>query len=602
MSEENNDTASAAAAPTASLTERILNMTQKWAVNAEKTARSFTEKSGLPIGVTDLQIHNRYANKSITLKFNALLHLHLGTKVLEYLVKKNYINYGPKIFRIEECNTIIRKNRRFIDALTLAHEKGAHIDGELFAKKIHSLTQPTLNKLVAILLTGKSKLGSQECELAQQLPYPLKVIVALAIDNLCKIYYVDNEVESKCNEYITSDKKLDDTEIYNDFLEFMKSGIWWGNGTKAYRAIRISVASYVSLSRNNAGVDKILERVQTSIDDSNPLLTDALEFEDLPEFEEQFDNMHALFNDEEIDINNRGACFAVIACVGLMYHRRHLEMFASERADILYLLGKENEAKSGGEAAIQALDAQFNRLKFEFITIIKGYVDGSDNRTGLERTRDLKSALKKTAEIFTIFAMAKKIRNRGRIVEHMGQVTNDLTASINDDVANKYLTMSDDDIAEHEEEMDKFFSTYDPKVSLLNEFHQSLIRQFYIRIVTIFTDLNETGHVIISDKKLMPSQTRLPYFQDAVKSLVEIKKEVFDNLLVKKDFRTENIDKTKVLTDTLELSKNLLLYLNFHAVSSSTEEMKLLRKEELRKAKDEQKAAMHAERMKRLSS
>ncbi len=585
-----------------SLADRIVRMTQNWALGAEKAARSISQSAGLPIGVSDQQIHNRYANKSITLKFNALLHLHLATKVLEYLVQKNYINYGPKIFKIEECNAILRKNRRFIDALTSAHEKGSHIDGELFAKKVHTLTQPTLNKLVAILLTAKSKLGSAESELAQQLPYPLKVIVALAIDNLCKIYYVDNEVASKCNEYITSGKKLDSTEIYNDFLDFMKAGIWWGNGTKSYRAIRISVASYVSLSRNNSGVDKILDRVQSSIDESSPLLTDALEFEDLPEFEEQHDNMNALFNDEEIDLNNRGATFAVLACVGLQYHRRHLEMFASERADILYLLGKETEAKTGGELAIQALDAQFNRLKFEFITIIKGYIDGSDNRTGLERTKDLKASLKKTADIFTIFAMAKKIRNRGRIVEHMGQVTNDLRSSINDEVANKYLTMSDDDITEYTEEMDKFFSTYDPKVSYLNEFHQSLIRQFYIRLVTIFTNLNETGHVTISDRKLIPSQTRLPYFQDAVKNLAELKKETFDNLLVKKDYRTDNIDKTKTLTDIIDLSKNIMLYLNLYSVTASTDEMKNLRKEELKKIKDEQKAAMHAERMRKLSS
>ena len=578
-----------------SLTDSILRSARALMVDAERTASTMSHALGLPVGLSDQQIHVRYAKKPMSTAVNALVHLQLGTRMLEYLTEKRIINYGLRVYKVEEAMTIVRANRAFIDRVTRAHERGRSVPTEIFVADIKALVKKTVDKLAAILVAGKVKLGSAESELATTLPYPLKVNIALLIDNLCKMFDVENEIEEKCNEYIVAEKNLNGTDLYADFLDYLKVGIWWGNGTKSYQFIRVAVASFVSLSRDNTGVDKIHERVRASIDETGTLDNANLEFEEIPEFEEKPENMHALFPDEEVDLNTRGGSFAIICAVILDYHRKNLEFFMPDRKAILDVAGRSSASEKGGDDAIRETNAVFDRIRLEVTNIARGYVDGSDGRTSVDRARDLRERLERTADILQILAKANRIQNQGRIVEHLGQITNDTSTSINDEIVNQFLQMTDEDAEKLQEEIDAFFSTYDPKNQNLNEFHQMQIRCFYLEIEKIFRSLVQTGVVRLNDKEIMPSETRLPYFRQTMLDMHAIKKDIRQNLVGTQDFRTGKLDKQVTVDNMAQLAEKMLAYLNNVSIHAAKLHFKAREKEAKRAARKAAKSESDAD-------
>jgi len=275
----------------------------------------------------------------------------------------------------------------------------------------------------------------------------------------------------------------------------------------------------------------------------------------------------------------------------LNFHRTNLEFFMPDRKAILEIAGRTAAAEKGGDEAIKETDGVFDRLRLETGNIARGVVDGSDGKTTVERVRELRTLLERAAGILDILSKGTRIQNKGRIVEHLGQITNDTSTSINDEIVNQYLHMTDDDAEKMQEEIDAFFETYDPKNQNLNEYHQTQIRCMYEEVKKILDDLVETGVVRLNDKEILPSETRLPYFRGTMLDLRSLKKDIRQNLVGTQDFRTGKLDKQVTLDNISQLSEKLLAYLNNVAIHHAKQRFKEREKEAKKEAKRAAKAA-----------
>jgi len=262
-----------------------------------------------------------------------------------------------------------------------------------------------------------------------------------------------------------------------------------------------------------------------------------------------------------------------------------------DRKAILEIAGRTAAAEKGGDEAIKETDGVFDRLRLETGNIARGFVDGSDGKTTVERVRELRTLLERAAGILDILSKGTRIQNKGRIVEHLGQITNDTSTSINDEIVNQYLHMTDDDAEKMQEEIDAFFETYDPKNQNLNEYHQTQIRSMYEEVKKILDDLVQTGVVRLNDKEIVPSETRLPYFRGTMLDLRSLKKDIRQNLVGTQDFRTGKLDKQVTLDNMSQLSEKLLAYLKHVAIHHAKQRFKEREKEAKKEAKRAAKAA-----------
>ncbi|MBL8672704.1 MAG: hypothetical protein JNK11_18745 [Alphaproteobacteria bacterium] len=497
--------------------------------------RSLLGSSGPPPGLTDEMIRAKFRDRPINANVNALAHLHLGGKALEYLVDRQIINYGDGVTKMQEARAIARGVNAFIDRWTKKHQAKESLDVDEFKVGIQDQVKAVIDKLAAILVAGEKKLGSADAELANPMAYPLKVMIALVIDDLCRLFATPNKIQQKCDEYILPEKNVEDNEVYGDFMKFLKAGITRGNGTNAHKYLRIAVCSIGLLSRDGGGIDAIQMRVKASLADHGALRNDALEMSDIPDFQEVYDNLNAMFNNEELSLKGDGGAFSVLGCMAMAYFRDHLELKGELKRKIDTVIADIQElrdAKSASEnlSEDEQIAGFFTRVRAELQSLVKGFADGSDGRTTEDRQRTLRNYLTFASRLLEAFGDAPEIVNKGRIVVERGMIRNDTAQSINEKMVEELQLKKAYDAKAVSEEAIAIAQNFEAKVAKLEPPHQQQIRFLAQQLKEMFTEVSTHATVMVSDKEIPPAEARIPYFKEATDDLAQMKKDVLRNM------------------------------------------------------------------------
>ena len=290
--------------------ESVLGRLGKALLMEEKTV---VEKRPQPL--THAYVHRVYRDKPVQANTNALVHLYLGCRVLEYLIERGAVNITDGRDRVAEAQDVIRQNLTFIHRTTTAHEQGKKIKTEDFNKILQHLVQATAEKMIAILGVGDSgKAGRGGAELAREAPPALKAAAALYVHDVMSLFGLDAPLMKKAESLFRVDANWKDDAAHNDFLNFMRNKLKRGNGTRGYRYVRAAGAGIISMMRDDDGVDAILSRVEDSVKRSGgPLESSEMVFHDVPniEVEEELEDIPGVFHMERIEVALQAAGLAV---------------------------------------------------------------------------------------------------------------------------------------------------------------------------------------------------------------------------------------------------------------------------------------------------
>lgn len=475
---------------------------------------------GLPPGLNDDVVRGVYKNKQINSNVNAMVYMHLGTKILDYLLYKQVINYGDDNDKTEEAAEIVKKNKKFINRMTLSHEKGETVDFESFEVEIQEQAKSTLAKLVALLLNGDKRLGGPEAELAAPVPFAVKAAIALCINSLMRFFDRENPYQSECDELIHLMAQEEPTESYEEFFDYLKAAIAQGNGTRTYRYKRLAVASIVGLMVSQPGQESIEERITDSLNRHGHLDGSLLSFDDLPQFQESFENLDCMFNAENLSLMKQGGGFAALAWTSLAYLLGNFETTPELNRVIDEIVSKSDSASGiDAEHAMRLSEREMitkflGFLKIELASIVRGFIDGSDRKTQSDRVRALRTNL-----------------------VHL--------ATMLDAVANSQTLVALDG-GEEEGETTVNVIPIEPA-------DQQKIRIFCEILSQRFSSLTKHGFVVLSDTDIPRTDKRVPFYDKTLDELKQLRKDVRNNIAKS---AVEEMD------ETFEMAWKLLLFHN----------------------------------------
>jgi len=268
-----------------------------------------------PKALTHAYVHSVFRDKPIQANTNALVHLYLGCRILEYLVERGVVNYGKTNKKIIQANEIVKANLQFIHSVTTAYEEGRTIRKAKFNQLLQERVQRTAEKMVAILGAGEAgKLGEEESELAKAPPAAVRAAAALFVHDVMTLFGLDAPIAARAEKLFRADADWATDNGHADFLKFMRAKMKKGNGTKGYRYVRTAGTGIVSMMRDDDGVDAILGRVDDSVQRSGgPLANEALAFHDVPGLEEaeEAEDLTTIFDMERIEVAQHAAGLAV---------------------------------------------------------------------------------------------------------------------------------------------------------------------------------------------------------------------------------------------------------------------------------------------------
>lgn len=298
-----------------------------------------------PQPLTHAYVHSVYRNKPVQANTNALVHLYLGCRVLEYLIERGVMNATNGDDHIAKAKKIIQSNLMFIHKTTTAHEEGRKIKTEDFNSILQILVQATAERMIAILGVGEDgKAGAKDALLAREAAPAMKAAAALYVHDVMTLFGLDAPLMKKAESLFRVDANWKNDAAHTDFLNFMRNKLKRGNGTKGYRYVRAAGAGIISMMRDDDGVDAILNRVTDSVARSGPLASDEMVFHtDIPDIEEELEDIPGVFHMERIEVATHAAGLSMFGAAVAQWARHMVEI------DVM-LGGKFQEIAKGADA------------------------------------------------------------------------------------------------------------------------------------------------------------------------------------------------------------------------------------------------------------
>ena len=516
------------------------------------------------VQLKDEQISKRYTDRNLNINLNALVHLQLASKILEYLIKRRVINYGGNTDKTHIAQKIIKDNMAFLEELTQKHEKGDIVDFDSYVVNAQERVQETVAKLVAILMTSERRLGGEQSELAAPVSYPVKMIIAVTIDDLTRLFEQNNPIEAKCQEYIGKpiDSKFKDS--MEDFIVYLKDAIQKGNGTKSHKFLRIASTAVISLCRSVDGMALVRNKVDQSVSLSESEGTGkkiALDFSDLPDFEEIYENFNALFRDEELRLDIEGGSFCILAAATLQFIAKNFhhfpeletrmeELFADDSAFAGMSPAERDLAK--GKGSIKGM----KNLVTELEKLTVGWIDSSEALNIEERIQKIRPYLDKIVALLEAFCKSRELQVKGKLISDMGQIYRVEES----DIAASQLKILDPPTESPKNTKDdkKIVANKDGKLTLDQK---KQVFTFCMQLACMLRDLNKDGYVLVSDVEIPPSLNRVPMFSNFMNILEATRSQIRRHLKNKSRYDAA-IDGDKSGQQVIELAQKLCLYLN----------------------------------------
>jgi len=296
---------------------------------------------------------DRPANANVT----ALIHLYVGTRLLELLVRRRIVNFGEGVTKSDEAMALAKANLSFINELTSAHAEKA-TDFEEFKVRIQERALETMLKLAALLRAADQRVGSPESELAEGLPWPAKTQIAVALDGVAALFGVANPEAEASGRMRADSASMENEEIHKALLDELLDAISRGNGAKAYTFIRMAGFSLAQLAGTSDGRAAIGARVAQSIADHGALDSSLMRFDDVPDdIETGVENTNALFSKEVISLERRAAAYAAVANALVGW----LRVILAPNADLVAALSAAGISADGADVDAKAA-AQLDQL------------------------------------------------------------------------------------------------------------------------------------------------------------------------------------------------------------------------------------------------
>jgi len=306
-----------------------------------------------PQPLTHAYVHRVYRDKPVQSNTNALVHLYLGCRVLEYLIERGVMNTADGAGHVEQAKKIIKSNLMFIHRTTTAHEHGKKIKSDDFNGILQHLAQATAERMIAILGVGEDgKAGTRDALLARDAAPAMKAAAALYVHDVMTLFGLDAPLMKKAESLFRVDTDWKNDASHADFLDFMRTKLKRGNGTKGYRYVRAAGAGIISMMRDDDGVDAILNRVSDSVARSGTLANDEMVFhEDIPDIEEELEDIPGVFHMERIEVAQHAAGLAMFGAAVAQWAHKLVEI------DVM-IGGKFQEiAKGADEDDVRAIGA-----------------------------------------------------------------------------------------------------------------------------------------------------------------------------------------------------------------------------------------------------
>ena len=337
-----------------------------------------------PKALTHAYVHSVFRDKPIQANTNALVHLYLGCRILEYLVERGVVNYGKTNKKIIQANEIVKANLQFIHSVTTAFEDGRTIRKAKFNQFLQERIQKTAEKMIAILGAGEAgKLGEEDSELAKAPPAAVRAAAALYVHDVMTLFGLDAPIAARAEKLFRADADWASDSGHADFLKFMRTKMKKGNGTSGYRYVRTAGTGIVSMMRDDDGVDAILGRVDDSVQRSGgPLANEALAFHDVPGLaeDEEKESLTTVFDMERIEVAQHAAGLAMfggaivrwlrgVVAIDELLERRLTEIAMNADEDDVKIFAElaRNRKIQLGEALLPGLSKNMSEMGIFFI-------------------------------------------------------------------------------------------------------------------------------------------------------------------------------------------------------------------------------------------
>lgn len=268
-------------------------------------------KPKLPKNLTPDYVRRAFPDREMNVNVATMAHLHLAAKILDHLVEREIINFGTETNKTEEAKEVSKQIKRFLNRLTLAHERGETLSFEEFGQEVQGEADAAAVKLHAILDQGDRRLGAEDAELAQPLSQGMKCLIALTLRGVADLFAIAGEKRAAIEAHI--DKRGQEGDAVGAFVKELQETIPNGNGTRSYRYLRIAAASIAELSRDGEGAADVGRRVGAAIEAHGTLAHDLMSFADVPEIEETIENLDCLFDMETLTVDKHGGAMALAA-------------------------------------------------------------------------------------------------------------------------------------------------------------------------------------------------------------------------------------------------------------------------------------------------
>lgn len=356
----------------------------------------------LPRGLDPKTVKRAFPDRAVNVNVATMVHLHLGAKILDHLTEREIINFGVDSNKTEEAKAVSKQVKRFLNRLTLAHERAETLSFGEFANEVQGHADAMAMKLFAILESGDRKLGSADAELAEPLSQGMKSLIALDLRGLSELFSIGGNRQRAIEAHI--DKRGQENDPVVQFISDTIATIQNGNGTRSYRYIRMAAASIADLSRDEMGMGEVEARVGHAIEQHGTLSNDLMSFKDVPEFEEEVENLDCLFDMENLSVEKYGGAMALSAYAALEVIAttlRHDDELDRAIDNVAALLSDEewSALTAGGASEQDALSSFSAFLSAGCKRLASGFSGRPDDRTPTTRIKAFQSIVGRAAEL-----------------------------------------------------------------------------------------------------------------------------------------------------------------------------------------------------------
>jgi len=360
------------------------------------------KQAKLPRGLDPKTVKRAFPDREVNVNVATMVHLHLGAKILDHLTEREIINFGVDSDKTEDAKAVSKQVKRFLNRLTLAHERQETLSFDEFANEVQGHADAMAQKLFAILETGEKRLGSPESELAQPLSQGMKSLIALDLRGLSELFSIGGEKQRAIEAHI--DKRGQANDPVAQFVAELTNTIQNGNGTKSYRYIRMAAASIAELSRDEMGMGEVEERVGRSIEKHGSLSNELMSFKDVPEFDEEIENLDCLFDMENLTVEKYGGAMALAAFGALEViatNLAHTDELDRAIDNVAALLSDEewSALTAGGASEQDALSSFSAFLSNGCKRLASGFSGRPDDRTPTTRLKAFQAVIGRAAEL-----------------------------------------------------------------------------------------------------------------------------------------------------------------------------------------------------------